>query len=140
MPKIVLLAAASYLEVEVQRIVMEFYEEVTTTHPEAVAFVRNKAIKRQYHTYFAWDDGRANGFFGLFGDTCLNHYKSLLRTDQELAQNVKDFCLLGSLRNQLVHGNYAAFNLDKTAEEVYGLYLSAAQFVDRLPAIIRLED
>jgi hypothetical protein len=136
-PKIVLLAGASYLEVEVQRAVTDFYEEVTGSHNEAIAFVRNKAIKRQYHTYFGWDSGTVNTFFGLFGDECLANYKNLAKTDQALLKSAKDFCLLGSLRNQLVHGNYAAFNLDKTAEEVYELYLSAASFVDRIPSLIR---
>jgi hypothetical protein len=30
-------------------------------------FVRNKAISRQYHTWFRWEDNNANYFFGLFG-------------------------------------------------------------------------
>jgi HEPN superfamily RiboL-PSP-like protein len=138
MPKIVLLAGASYLETEVQRIVTDFYKEVTASHSEALAFVRNKALKRQYHTFFAWDDGKANAFFGLFGETCLTNYKAAVKANQELAKAATDFCRLGSLRNQLVHGNYAAFGLDLTAEEVYALYRSAAVFVDRLPALIRM--
>lgn len=137
MPKIVLLAGASYLEDRIQGIIIEFFDEVTGAHTEGVAFVRNKAIKRQYHTYFEWDKGSANPFFGLFGTDCLRRYKDQLKADPNLAENMKAFCRLGSLRNQLIHGNYASFSLQQTAEEVYSLYQAASNFVEVVPAIIR---
>jgi len=136
-PKIVLLAAASYLETEVCRHINEFYGEVTRQQNEAVAFVNNKAISRQYHTFFDWKKGKASPFFGLFGEDVLSYFKVQMMSDVDLAAAVKDFCSLGNLRNQLVHGNYAAFALEKTAQEVFVLYKSTSRFVERIPELIR---
>jgi len=136
-PKIVLLAAASYLEVEVCRHINEFYGEVTGQQNEAVAFVNNKAVSRQYHTFFDWRSGSANSFFRLFGEDALSHFKVRMGSDVDLVVAVKDFCSLGNLRNQLVHGNYAAFALERTAQEIFVLYESTSRFVERIPELIR---
>jgi hypothetical protein len=135
-PKVVLLAAASHLETEVCAHINHFYSRVTGDHPEATSFVKNKAISRQYHTYFNWKDGNANGFFGLFGEEALANFKAHIKGDPAFAAAVKSFCTLGDLRNQLVHGNYASFVLNKTAEEVFTLYQDATLFVDAIPQLI----
>jgi RiboL-PSP-HEPN len=135
-PKVVLLAAASHMETEVCAHINAFYDKVTNRHPEATAFVNNKAVSRQYHTYFDWKNGNANAFFGLFGEDALNNFKAKLKEDPVFAGAVKEFCNLGNLRNQLVHGNYASFVLDKTADEVFTLYRQARVFVDAIPQLI----
>jgi hypothetical protein len=56
-----------------------------------------------------------------------------IRRDTTFAISVKDFVQLGSLRNQLVHQNYASFTLEKTADEIWGLYESACKFIEVLP-------
>ena len=60
-----------------------------------------------------------------------------VREDKYLEDSVKAFLEIGNLRNQMVHGNYADFQLNKTVEEVYKLYQDATNFVDSLPAAIR---
>jgi hypothetical protein len=62
----------------------------------------------------------------------------VISEDGELESNVRDFSQLGSLRNQLVHQNYAAFVLDKSADKICALYKGGEQFVRRLPALLRL--
>jgi len=135
--KVLLLAGASHLEQELQQVLSDFYDEVTQSNPRAVEFVMNKAVKRQFHTYFKWDSANANEFFGLFGVEFKNLVLQLLTKDVELESNIRSFVQLGALRNQLVHQNYAAFTLDMTAEEVFKLYQRASGFVHRLPALLR---
>ena len=59
-----------------------------------------------------------------------------MRADEKLARSVSDFCEIGDLRNQLVHQNYAAFVMTKTADEVHALYLSALHFMAFLPRLL----
>jgi hypothetical protein len=44
---------------------------------------------------------------------------------------------LGSLRNQLVHKNFAAFSCVKTSEEVILLCKKAELFVQRVEALLK---
>src|SRR5689334_2051598 len=65
--KALLIAAASYFEHRVSTDVVAFVRE-NSSGSLIENFVRNKAVARQYHTWFAWDAKNANSFFGLFGD------------------------------------------------------------------------
>lgn len=87
-------------------------------------------------TFFDWRNRSANCFFTLFGERFRAKAKAAVGADEKLARSVSDFCELGDLRNQLVHQNYAAFVMTKTAEEVYSLYISALQFVACLPRLL----
>jgi hypothetical protein len=136
LPKVILLAAASDLENEVQQVIINYYRAQTKSSEFAVSFVHNKAISRQFHTYFDWKNRSANQFFGLFGERFKAKAKRARQEDEKLDQAVSDFCELGDLRNQLVHQNYAAFTMEKTAAEVYRLYQSALYFVVRLPGLL----
>lgn len=136
--KVLLLAGASYLEQEMQEVLAQYYAEITGGEARAVEFIRNKALHRQYHTLFDWKTNNANKFFSLFGAEFRALASQTLREDGALEGNVRDFIQLGSLRNQLVHENYAAFTLNKTADEIYALFRSAEQFIERLPGLLRL--
>jgi RiboL-PSP-HEPN len=137
LPKILLLAAASHLESEIQELIMDYFNDITGRCTPAVSFVQRKAVSRQYHTYFQWESGNANAFFALFGDDFKSAANEKTRKDLTFAQSVKDFVQLGSLRNQLVHQNYASFTLEKTADEIWGLYESACKFIELLPTLLR---
>ena len=50
--KALLLSAASYFEAVITRAIHDFVNGKTRNNPEIVAFVDNKAVKRQYHTFF----------------------------------------------------------------------------------------
>lgn len=137
LPKVLLLAAASHLESEVQELIISYFSDVTGGHRPAISFVQRKAVSRQYHTYFQWESGNANSFFALFGDDFKTSMTEKIKKDSIFAQSVKDFVQLGSLRNQLVHQNYASFTLEKTADEIWGLYESACSFIELLPSLLR---
>ena len=70
--KSLLLSSASFFEKEIKRIIEEFTNEKTQNNFALTAFLKNKAIARQYHTFFNWNDNNANSFFGLLKQE--NHY------------------------------------------------------------------
>jgi hypothetical protein len=128
-PKIMLLSAASNLEEKVKKAVLDFVKRAAGDSEELVSFLRNKAIERQYHTFFQWDGKNANKFFGLFGETFKQRMQDFVDGDPELTQAIRDFLDLGNARNTLVHGDYAAAAMDKSAGDVLSQYHSACIFV-----------
>ena len=129
--KTLLLAASSHFEQEVQNHIIN----LTTKHsvPELVVeFVRNKAIKRQYHTYFQWDGRNANSFFGLFGEGFKSYMSKRVNEDDTYRQAVQAFLELGNDRNRLVHQDFGTFILEKTSEEIFKRYNEASLFVNSI--------
>ncbi len=134
--KVLLLAAASEVEFEFQRLLIRYYETLLGPGAIAVEFVRNAAISRQYHTYFAWDAHNANKFFSLFGAAFKAAIAARVAAETELDRSIRAFLELGALRNQLVHENYATVTVPKTADEIFGLYASACAFLESLPGLL----
>jgi hypothetical protein len=126
--KALLLAVASYFEYRIVEAIIAFYQ-ARSSHPCAVNFVRKKALDRQYHTLFEWGGRNANRFFQLFGDDYATHMKQIVAKDAAISDGVQAFLELGEDRNRLVHGNFAAFVLEKTAEDIFATYQRALQFV-----------
>ncbi|MEO8722760.1 MAG: HEPN domain-containing protein [Sphingobium sp.] len=128
--KTLLLSAASYFEVRLQREVQSFTDEVTSGNDLIRTLVQQKAVTRQYHSWFDWEKSNANKFFGMFGATFKEHMAVRIAEDQELATSVKAFLTIGNERNSLVHSDYASVYIDRTPDEIYALYLSAKRFVE----------
>jgi hypothetical protein len=131
--KSLLLAAASHFERRMTESVLAFVSGEASGNSLVTSFVKNKAVSRQYHTWFSWDQTNANSFFGLFGDEFRMFMKGKVKGDVDLAESIKAFLELGAHRNRLVHQDYGTFWLEKTAEEIYGLYKKALRFVDEFP-------
>lgn len=138
--KSLLLAAASYFERRMTETVLSFVEHATNRNLLVTALVRNKAVSRQYHTWFQWDAGNANSFFGLFGSGFRDFMKSRIREDDDLDDSVRAFLELGRERNRLVHQDFGAFPLEKTTEEIHALYRRALRFVEAVPGALRAFD
>jgi len=130
--KTLLLSAASYFEHEICRMVQAFIEHKAQNDECIIAIVKQKAIDRQYHTYFDWDGKNANKFFSLFGSTFKEKRLQDIKNNPALQPAIKSFLELGNERNKLVHQNFADCTIEKTAEEVYLLYQQAAIFIDFL--------
>ncbi|WP_017199563.1 HEPN domain-containing protein [Arthrobacter sp. M2012083] len=138
LPKILVVATASRFEREITQHIEDFYREATT-YDSATLFVINKALSRQYHTLFAWNENTATSFMKLFGAECASNFKSQLDAHDWLATSVKDFLTLGRIRNELVHRDFASFPLDLTVEEVDVRSQSAERFVAAIPQVIRVD-
>lgn len=112
--------------------VQTFIEYKTQNDECIVSIVKQKAIERQYHTYFDWEGRNANKFFSLFGKTFKEKRLKDVKEDPGLESAIKSFLELGNERNKLVNQNFADCTIEKTAEEVYKLYLQATLFIDFL--------
>jgi len=131
--KALLLAAASYFEVRLCSHITEYVEGVCGSARPVPEFVKNKAVKRQYHTYFDWDRNNANPFFGLFGAEFRDRMAAEVEADDDLRDSISAFLEVGRERNRLVHQDFASFALEKTAEEIFKLYQRALPFVEAMP-------
>lgn len=130
--KALLLSAASYFENKLTDILLQHMKYVTNQNTMIISFVKSKAISRQYHTYFKWDEVHANQFWGLFGEDFKKEMKELVRNDRELDKAVRAFLEIGNERNKLVHSNFAIYTLEKTLEEIYNLSKTGEKFLDFL--------
>jgi len=101
------------------------------------SLVKNKAVSRQYHTWFDWQANNANAFFNMFGEDFRSHMIEIIKLDQNMAKSISAFLEIGRERNRLVHQDYGSFFLEKSAEEIFGLYVSAMVFVDFVPKALR---
>jgi hypothetical protein len=61
------LAAASYFESKLSADVLNFCQEDSGGNKPVPAIISNKAITRQYYTWFDWKGNTATTFFNLFG-------------------------------------------------------------------------
>lgn len=134
--KALLLAAASYFEHRLSECVLTFVRHRARGSSALESFVKNKAIARQYHTWFQWDQNNANQFFGLFGQAFRNDMVEWVRTSERARSAIEAFLEIGGERNKLVHQDYATFSLDKTLDEIYSLYRNALGFVEALPSAL----
>ena len=135
--KILLLSAASYFEYELTAVVGAFVEEITSANGLVIALVRNKAISRQYHSWFKWEAKNANQFFGLFGSNFSSHMTMLVKSSPEIDRSIRAFLEVGEHRNRLVHQNFASFALEKTAEEIFALFKEALPFIETVGRELR---
>jgi hypothetical protein len=122
------LAIASFFEHEVTAIVRAIPQKHAGGHPFITELIEQKAVSRQYHTYFNWDGRNANRFFSLFGADFSDAAKAMVQSDRALDDSIRAFLELGDTRNRLVHLNYVTFDLDKTPEDIMALYRSALRF------------
>ncbi|MGW4849426.1 HEPN domain-containing protein [Nocardia brasiliensis] len=132
--KVILVAAASRLENQVKQIVESLFRE--HGRDELGAFVAKRVMARNYHQLFDWPNEKARGFFTSFGPKCANAFDTAMKTDTEFLRQHAAFMRLGSLRNQLVHQDYATYILSETPKELSDMYEVAVLFPSRFEDII----
>lgn len=128
--KVILLASASYFESATTLVIHEMLNPAQCSITKL--FIENKALNRQYHSLFDWNNRSANKFFAYFGQDFKQFMTTKIRNDASLKQSIDNFLELGDLRNQLAHENYALFRLNLTPEEIYAKFLDAHSFIDNL--------
>src|SRR5689334_4540141 len=96
--KSLLLSSASYFETLITETIKEYCDEVSNSNQLLKEFLKNKAIERQYHTYFNWRDLKkgTNSFFGLFGEVFSKFMKQIIEQDDQLDNGILAFLKLGS--------------------------------------------
>ena len=129
--KTLVLSAASLFEHQISDAIRVYCARKSGSDACVLALVRIKVLKRQYFTYFQWDEGKAGPFFSLLGEEIGENLRAEAKVDP-LKSSVEAFLELGSLRNRLVHENFAGYVFEKTNDEVYALYQQASAFVERI--------
>ena len=129
--KSLVLSAASLFEHQISEALHTYCDRKSGSDACVLALVRTKALKRQYFTFFDWENRRPGPFFSLLGEVIGDKLRAESKVDP-LKTAVEAFLELGFLRNCLVHQNFAGYVFEKTNEEVYELYRRASVFVERV--------
>lgn len=128
--KHLVMAAASFFEAEVRVAIEKLVESASGGNQAIIALVRQKALERQFHTYFEWGGQNANKFFAIFGEEFGKKCRAEVKASEELAGAISAFLELGEMRNKLAHLNFAQFPIEKTSDEIYDLYKRAHWFLE----------
>ena len=132
--KILLLSCASFYEMKITNALKVGFLKCSPNQAFQ-AFVRHKAIERQYHTYFEWNPDKANNinrFLGLFGDGFKSAVCKEIDNSESMKNKMRAFLTLGFERNKMVHENFMDYTLEKTFDEIVLLHEEALAFVDFL--------
>lgn len=130
--KVLILTIASYFETEIFDMLIDFVNKKTNNDKITESLVKNKALSRQYHTFFDWDTNNANKFFSVLGEDFKKDAEKEIKRDVKLDEGIQAFLEIGRIRNKLVHKNFGIYTIDKTAEDVFTLYSKAKNFVQFL--------
>lgn len=127
--RVLVLTMANYLENEITNLLREF-SRTKSGNEFLHSFVNNKAIERQYHTFFNWKEHNANPFFSLFGEDFRKQAASEVNSNDILDQAVKAFLEIGKTRNILIHESLHVVEIgNKTAKEFYDLFNKSLKFI-----------
>jgi hypothetical protein len=133
--KVLVLSAASLFEHRITEAILSYADKASGSNACVTSLIRNKAVKRQFHTFFDWDKKKPGPFFTLLGDELGGALKANC-ANSPTKEQVEAFLEVGHLRNCLVHQNYAAFQLDKSADEIRQLCENADLFVAQVESVL----
>jgi len=126
--KNLLISSASFIEDSLQKVLIQFVES-NSNKDIIIHFLKNKAISRQYHSYFDWKSKNINNFLGLFGVDFKKKFNQDIKIIENMELNVESFLELGRLRNELVHQNFILYKLEKTSQEIFSLFEESSKFI-----------
>lgn len=130
--KTILLSTASYFEKEFTDLLLEFAKSQSDENEMIISIIKQRAVSRQYHANFDWEASNANKFFALFGTEFKAKMIAQVKDNVDLDKSIKAFLEIGNERNKMVHQNFAEITIDKTAEEIYGLYQTSLLFIETM--------
>jgi hypothetical protein len=133
--KALVLSAASLFEHRISESLLSYAEKVSNSDGCVLSLIRNKAVKRQFHTFFEWEKRKLGAFPTLLGDELGRKLKEICARSPDKEQ-MEAFLEIGDLRNCLVHQNYAEFLLDKSADDVRKLCEQADLFVEQVEGLL----
>ena len=137
MQKYFALSVSSSFEHRIVKAILRYAEFHSDEKRYNFNLIRAKAVKRQYHTYFNWEQKNANSFFSLFGQECRETYINEKKRSEDLRSGEVSFLELGYLRNQLVHGDFVTYPFPLTLDEIKSKYDSANVLVRYIETILK---
>jgi hypothetical protein len=132
--KALVLSAASLFEWRITEALLNYADSVSSSDACVLALIRNKAVKRQFHTFFDWENRKAGPFFTLLGEKLGATLKGKCK-EPPGSVHLDAFLEIGYLRNCLVHQNYALFSLEKSADDIRRLCECADEFVAQVESL-----
>ncbi len=114
--KSMLLATASYFEKAVCEIIKNYAKSVWDSMV-LISFLDKQALYGKYHSLFDWNSSNINKFIKLFGNEFYQFIEPSL-TEDHVKAAIKEFMLLGRLRNDLVHNNFSEYPMQFTSKEI----------------------
>lgn len=133
--KVLVLSAASYFEHRISTAIGAMADG--PADPRLSTLVRLKAVKRQYHTYFDWDNEKLGAFRTMFGDAVADDLKSRASTDEKFKNGQQAFLKIGHERNLIVHENFATYTLADTLDVWLARYDQALVFVAAVEDLLK---
>lgn len=133
--KVLVLSAASLFEHRITEALLGYADKTSNSNKCVLSLIRNKAIKRQFHTFFDWENKRAGTFYTLLGEDLGAAVKAACNESPRKEQ-IGAFLEIGYLRNCMVHQNFAEFPLDNSADDVRNLCELADSFVDYVETLL----
>jgi hypothetical protein len=127
---LLVLACGSFFETHLTDHLCAFARAVSD--PRIAEFLKNKALKRQYHSLFNWEQANINQFLGLFGEEYKAAISGAINSDEKLVRGMRNFLQLGSERNKVAHSNLSALSPDLTIDEIKQRYSDAWVFLQFL--------
>ncbi|HTR41175.1 MAG TPA: HEPN domain-containing protein [Pseudomonadales bacterium] len=134
--KTLVLSAASLFEYRITEALLSYADKISNSDRCIISLIRNKAIKRQYHTFFDWENKKLGPFPTLLGEEIGAMLKSACSNSPGKEQSLA-FLEIGYLRNCLVHQNYATYNLESSADDIRKLCESADNFVSFVEQLLK---
>lgn len=125
-----ILAVASFFESEICAIVRALPAHHADGNAFLTALIDQKAVTRQYHSYFDWEKTNANKFFSMFGPEYRIACQKKVESDADFQAAVRAFLSLGVARNRVAHQNYVDFTVDKTPADIIEEFRRALTFVE----------
>lgn len=134
--KTLILYVASYFERRMIDTLVGAFENACPALP-LIKFVTDTSLNsRDFSKLFSWtvkpgSKRIGKHFFRKFGKDFADYMN--FKMDEDLRESIRAFIVLGSMRNKMIHGNLAEFDLasqEMTIHDVQELYGRAMHFVD----------
>jgi len=117
-PKIAIISAASEYEKRILTLLEQSASNLDNKEGLILGLVRNKAIKRQYHTYFDWDNLKIGSFQSLVGPKLSKLLNDKMNKNSVFKQSVQSFLEIGGYRNILVHSDFLSCPINLSIDAV----------------------
>lgn len=127
--KSMLLSCASFYEQEIVQIV-ERVIRCRDANPNVTSWLLKTAVEGQFYKWFDFRHAsNTNRFLSMFGAEFKECTRALIESRERRKAAEESFLLLCIKRNECVHRNFAAYNLDLTIDEIYKKHMEAMSYI-----------
>lgn len=127
--KAMLMSCASFYEQEITQIVERIVKR-GRDNPIVTNWILKKAVEGQFYKWFNFRSAKnTNPFLAMFGSEFKDQMRELIDLKDWRSAAESSFLLLCTSRNECVHRNFAAYNLELTIDEIYRAHRQAMSYI-----------